>query len=243
MNIVDLIIILLIIFGAVSGFKKGFTRSLVSALGVVAVVVLAFLLKNPVSVFLYEHLPFFEFGGIIKGVTVLNIALYEIIAFLIVAAVLGLILKILSVVTSIFEHLLSITVVLGIPSKILGAVVGALEWFVIVFIALYIINMPFVSINVDEVRNSQLTPTILNSTPLLSNAIEDTTKVIDEFTVLKDKYKDSDVNTNEFNRETLDLFLKYNVVTVKSVDKLVEDNKLKITGIEDIISKYRNGEN
>ena len=58
MNIVDVIIILLIAFGGVMGFKRGFTRSLVSALGTIAIVVLAFLLKNPVSVLLYENLPF-----------------------------------------------------------------------------------------------------------------------------------------------------------------------------------------
>ena len=35
-----------------------------------------------------KFLPFFNFGGIIKGVTVLNIALYEAIAFILVAGIL-----------------------------------------------------------------------------------------------------------------------------------------------------------
>ena len=240
MNIIDFLIILLIVLGAVIGFKRGFTRSLVSAVGTIVIVVLAFLLKNPVSVVLYEHLPFFQFGGIIKGVTVLNIALYELLAFIIVLAVLGIVLKILMVVTSIFEKLLNITIILGIPSKILGAIVGALEWFVIVFIGLYILNMPM--INVKEVEESKLTSPILNSTPLLSNVIEDMTKVVDEFIVIKDRYQDQDVDTQEFNKETLDLFLKYDVVTVESIEKLIADKKLTIENVEDILSKYREGE-
>lgn len=241
MNIVDFIIVLLIISGAVLGFKRGFTRSLVSALGIIAIVILAFLLKNPVSVLLYEHLPFFQFGGIIKGVTVLNVALYELLAFIIVFAILGIALKLITVVTSIFEKILSITIILGIPSKILGALVGAFEWFVIVFIGIYILNMPM--INIKEVKQSKLAPTILTSTPVLSGIINDSTKVIEEFTSIKDRYNDSNVNTDEFNKETLDLFLKYDIVTVESIEKLVSDGKLKINDIEKILIKYRNEEN
>lgn len=240
MNIVDLIIIILILFGAVIGFKRGFTKSLVSAVGLIAIVVIAFLLKNPVSTVLYEHLPFFQFGGVIKGVTVLNIALYELLAFIIVLAILGIVLKILMIATSIFERILTLTIILGIPSKILGAIIGALEWFILVFIGLYVLNMPVV--NVKEINNSTLAPKILNNTPILSGVIKDTNDVINEFASIKDRYTDKNVDTNEFNKETLDLFLKYNVVSVDSVDKLIKDNKLKIDGIDEVLVKYRKEE-
>ena len=240
MNIVDLIIIILILFGAVIGFKRGFTKSLVSAVGLIAIVIIAFLLKNPVSTVLYEHLPFFQFGGVIKGVTVLNIALYELLAFIIVLAILGIVLKILMIATSIFERILTLTIILGIPSKILGAVIGALEWFILVFIGLYVLNMPVV--NVKEIDNSTLAPKILNNTPILSGVIKDTNDVINEFASIKDRYTDKNVDTNEFNKETLELFLKYNVVSVDSVDKLIKDNKLKIDGIDEVLVKYRKEE-
>lgn len=240
MNIVDLIIIILILFGAVIGFKRGFTKSLVSAVGLIAIVIIAFLLKNPVSTVLYEHLPFFQFGGVIKGVTVLNIALYELLAFIIVLAILGIVLKILMIATSIFERILTLTIILGIPSKILGAIIGALEWFILVFIGLYALNMPVV--NVKEINNSTLAPKILNNTPILSGVIKDTNDVINEFASIKDRYTDKNVDTNEFNKETLDLFLKYNVVSVDSVDKLIKDNKLKIDGIDEVLVKYRKEE-
>lgn len=240
MNIVDLIIIIVILFGAVIGFKRGFTKSLVSAVGLIAIVIIAFLLKNPVSTVLYEHLPFFQFGGVIKGVTVLNIALYELLAFIIVLAILGIVLKILMIATSIFERILTLTIILGIPSKILGAIIGALEWFILVFIGLYVLNMPVV--NVKEINNSTLAPKILNNTPILSGVIKDTNAVINEFASIKDKYTDKNVDTNEFNKETLDLFLKYNVVSVDSIDKLIKDNKLKIDGIDEVLVKYRKEE-
>ena len=52
MNIVDVIIILILVSGGVLGFKRGFTSELVQSLGFFVAVIIAFLLKNPVSVFL-----------------------------------------------------------------------------------------------------------------------------------------------------------------------------------------------
>ena len=72
LNIIDIIIIVFILLGALVGFKRGVTKQLVSCLGLIAVVILSFLLKNPVSIFLYEHLPFFKFAGVLKGVTSLK---------------------------------------------------------------------------------------------------------------------------------------------------------------------------
>ena len=237
MNIVDLIITTLVVFGAVVGFKRGFTRSLVSALGFIVITVLAFFLKNPVSVFLYENLPFFKFGGVIKGVTVLNIALYEILAFVIVLAILGILLKVLILATSIFEKVLNATIILGIPSKLAGAVVGVVQWFVIVFVALYALSLPV--FNIVEVNESKMKDLILNSTPILSNFVDDSMKVVDEFAGIKDKYKDNNSNAEQFNKEVLDLFLKYDIVKVSSIDKLVEKEKLQINNIEEVLSPYR----
>ncbi len=239
MKIVDIVILIIILLGAVICFKRGFTRSLVSALGFIVIAILAYFLKNPLSILLYENLPFFKFGGILKGVTVLNIALYELLAFVIVLAILGVALKILMVATSVFEKILKMTIILGIPSKIMGAVVGALEAFVIVFISLYALSLPIFNISI--VNDSNWKDTILNKTPILSAFSKDTMQVIDEFASIKEKYKDNNKNAEEFNKEVLDLFLKYDVVKVSSIDKLVEKEKLQINNIEEILMKYREG--
>lgn len=236
MNIVDAIILLFILSGAVVGFKRGFTKQVISFLGIFVVIVLAFWLKNPVSIFFYEHFPFFKFGGVLKGVTVLNIALYELIALLILVFILTFILKVLVFASSIFERLLKFTIILGIPSKILGAIVGVVESFVWVFIILYVFSLPV--FNIGMIKESKFRSGILKNTPLLSNFADNTLKVIEEFADLKEKYEQTP-NANEFNKETLDLFLGYNIITVKSVDKLIEKDKLKIEGIETVLECYR----
>ena len=229
MNIIDFIIILFILSGAIIGFKRGFTRQLVSLVSFFAIIILAFMFKNPVSIFLYEHLPFFKFGGILKGVTVLNIALYELIAFLFMALILTIIFKILTIVTNIFEKILKMTIILSIPSKIAGAIVGIIENYIWIFIVLYILSFPV--FNIDIINQSKYRNNILNNTPILSNFIEPTMNALTEFGELKNKYENTD--------NALDLFLKYDVITVESVDKLIEQDKLKIDDVDTILNKYR----
>lgn len=236
MNIIDIIIILFLILGAYIGFKQGFTKSLVSFLGILFVAIIAYFLKNPVSEFLMSFCPFFNFGGIIKGVTVLNIAIYEIIAFILVFSILIIALKALLLATGILETILKFTIILGIPSKILGSIVGIIKHYVIIFFVLYFLSMPNF-VDVEFIKNSNYREPILRNTPLLSNVAESTLKVLDEFKGLSDKYTDTE-NSNEFNLETLDLFLKYKVVTVDIVKKLENNGKIDIKGMDMVISKY-----
>lgn len=236
MNITDFLIIIFIVLGAFVGAKQGFTKALVSFLGTIIVVVLAYFLKNPVSEFLMSFCPFFSFGGIIKGVTVLNIAVYEVIAFIAVYFILMAILNALLFATGIFEKILKFTIVLGMPSAIFGAIIGAIKNYVIAFFVLYILSMPNF-VDVDFVKNSSFREPILSNTPLLSNVVGTALEALDEFKGLADKYTDS-TDTNSYNLETLDVFLKYKIVTVDTVKKLDESGKIEIDGIETVLSKY-----
>ena len=236
MSVIDFLIIIFVLLGAVVGFKQGFTKSLLNFIGVIIAAMLAYVLKNPVSDILMKFGYFFEFGGVIKGVTVLNIAVYEIIAFLFVFSILMILLRVLLVTSGILETILKFTIILGVPSKILGAIVGLIKNYVIVFFVLYLLSMPNF-VDVGFVKNSKFREPILKNTPLLSSVAESSLKVLDEFKGLSDKYTEAD-NSNEFNLETLDLFLKYKVVTVDTVKKLDESGKIKIDGIENILNKY-----
>jgi len=237
MAVVDILIIIFILFGAVVGFKQGFTKSLVNCIGVILVAVIAYILKNPLSNFLMSIGPFFEFGGIIKGVTVLNIALYEMIAFGLIFGVLMTVLKIVSITTGIFEAILNFTIVFGIPSKILGAIVGVIKNYIIVFFVLYILSTPAFS-SIEFMEQSKYREPILQDTPLLSKAAETSMNIFNEFKSLKDKYENTD-SSNQFNLETLDLFLKYKLVTPDTVQNLSDKGKIHINGIEGIIQKYK----
>ncbi len=237
MNITDFLIVIFVLLGAFVGAKQGFTKALVSFLGTVIVVILAYFLKNPVSEFLMSFCPFFNFGGIIKGVTVLNIAVYEVIAFVLMFVILMAVLNALLFATGIFEKILKFTIVLGMPSAIFGAIIGAIKNYVIVFFVLYILSMPNF-VDVSFVKDSKFREPILANTPLLSHIAGSALEALDEFKGLADKYTSSE-DTNAYNLETLDVFLKYKIVTVKTTEKLVESGKISIEGIDSVLNKYR----
>lgn len=235
MGIVDILIIIFICIGGFVGFKRGVVKQLVSAAGIFVVTVLSFFLKNPVSVFFYENLPFFKFGGLFKGVTVLNIALYEFVAFLVVFLILMFLWRIVIFASSIIQRIINLSFLLGIPSKILGTLIGIIEYYFISFIIIYILVLPLFSVR--EVVNSKYAQFILNDTPVISSFVSENSQFISEFASLKEKYENTK-SANEFNYETLDLFLKYDIININSVKRLRDKNKLDIKGIDELIKKY-----
>ena len=236
LNILDAVIILMLLLGAVLGFKRGIIKSAVMFGGAILVIVLAYLLKNPVSIFLYNNLPFFKLGGIFEGVSVINILIYEAIAFLITFSILMIILRILIMVSSVIEKFLNMTIVLGIPSKILGAIFGLLEAFLFVFVALY--AMFQFNIFRTITNDSLYAKKIVGSTPVLSNAVSDTFDSFKEIYDLQEKYATKNKNSEEYNKEALEILLKNEVISPASVRKLAEKGKINIDNIDEIIERY-----
>lgn len=223
MNLLDIVIIIFIICGALLGFKRGFTKELVEAAGFIFIVILAYLLKNPLSVLFYEHLPFLKIG-ILKGVEVLNILIYEILAFIVILSILGILLRVLLLATSVFEKILNATVILSLPSKILGAIIGVLHHYVLAFIVLYILTLT--CFDYEIVSESKYREKIVDNTPILSMFINDSVNVVNEFKTLKQKYDDKTISESDFNCSAIKLFLKYKLVDSDSISKLIERGKI-----------------
>lgn len=235
MNYIDYIIIGVLIICIVKGFVNGAIKTAISFAGGFLVLIMAYLLKNPVSLFLYDHLPFFKLGGLLSGISVFNIIIYELLSFLIVASVLMVIYKIILHITNIIEKILKITIILAIPSKIIGLAVGFVEGVVVCFIALFIAFQ--FSITKEYVEKSKYGNLILTNTPFLSNATKDIYKSLDEIYKVAEDYKDS-TDRNAANLEALDIILKYKLITPSTVKKLIIENKLKINGATEILEKY-----
>ncbi len=233
MNIIDIAIILFLILGGLIGFKKGFITKLASFLGMFLVIVLAFILKNYVSVLLYENLPFFRFGGIIKGIGAINVLLYEFIAFLIVLAALVFLLRIILLLTGLLEKLVKMTLFLSIPSKILGFIIGVFESYVYIFIILLVLSLPV--FNISFIKDAKSPQVILGNTPILSSASGHLIDVYTEVYEVIENQKDK--SNTETNEDIMEILLKYDVITVESAEKLIEGNKVEVED-KDFIEKY-----
>lgn len=231
MNLLDVIILLTLGLGAVTGFIRGFFKQTVMFVGTILIVVLSFILKNPLSMILYENLPFFRFGGL----TSLNILLYEVLAFFICLGVLSLTLSIIIKISGIIEKLLKLTIILALPSKILGMIVGIIQSIVILYAILFVLSIPV--FNVPFLKESKYANIILTKTPVMSNIANDainTFNEIKEFTTKEINIKEID-NTNS---KIVDIMLKNDVVTIESIKFLNEKEKIKLINIDDLINKY-----
>lgn len=223
-NIIDAVIFLIVLLGGVIGFKEGVIKKLTSIVGLIIVVVLSFILKNNLSVFFYENLPFFDFWGVFKGVQVLNIVFYEMLAFLIIASVLTIVYKVILGITGIIEKILKATVILSIPSKILGFFVGLIENYIWVYIVLFILTLPI--INFKMLYESKSAMFIMEKTPILSKYTDKTLVIYNDLYEIIDN-KESKTN-EQINKESLELMLKHDIITKESAEKLIKKNKIAI---------------
>ena len=221
MNILDAVIVVLLLVGILGGIRRGIVKEAVLLVGLVLIVVLSWHLRLPVSTFLYKHLPFFGFNGLFKGVSILNILLYELIAFLAVFAILSIILSVLLKISGIIEKILKATIILGIFSKLGGAIVGFIEGYIIVFIILFIMHQPF--INVSGIEGSKLSNLILEHTPVLSSTTDKTRKTVEEIYEITERLKD---NKDELNEELIQIFIKYDIISNENLEYLKEKGKI-----------------
>ena len=231
--IIDIIIVFFLIVGALVGFKRGVIKSAAMFVGAIVAILFAFVLKNPLASLFYEFFPFFNFGGIFEGLTVLNIVLYEAIAFVIVYAILLTILQIVIHVTGFIEKILNFTIVLGIPSKLLGALFGVFESFIFIFIGLFLLAQ--IPSTTEFVQQGKLPNAIMTSSPVLSSLTKDYYDSFKDILSIKDKNMN---NKNEYNLECLDIMLKHKIVKKNAVEYLIKNGKLTIDGAEEVLKKY-----
>lgn len=224
-SIVDLVIIVFILFGFLIGYRRGVIKQGVMTIGLVLSLVLAFYLKNPISDYMYKHFPFFEFDLIIKNASVLNILLYETIAFVISFSILEIILIVLIKVSNIAETIIKMTVILKYPSKILGALLGGVEYYLLAFIILLILSQPTFNFNNSElIRTSKLKEIVITNSTILSSEAK---TLVDTFDEVNDLIKNSKkMSSKKFNCEAMKIMVDKKIIDKKSAKYLYDSKKI-----------------
>ena len=240
MTAIDIVIILLLIMFGVVGWKQGIIKEAVQLIGMIIILVIAFMFKGELGNIFCKWLPFFNFNGSpLEGMTTLNILLYQVLGFVIIFTVLYAIYTIILKLSGVFQKILDWTIILLIPSKIGGLIIGLLEGYILLFVLLLIITgLP--ANYTSNFTNSNLVQTIVYKTPILSSASKDVTNSMKDIYVLVDEVAQKKITTNEANLKTVDIMLKYDLVTPKTVEQLVILDKLKgVKEIDAVIAKYK----
>lgn len=236
-NILDVAIILILIMSAIVGFKRGAIKEIVSLVGIIIVFIVAFSLKGVLGNVLCKWLPFFNFAGNLEGVTVLNILLYQLIAFLIIYSLLFSVYMIVMKISGIVQKIVHMTVILWLPSKLIGAVVAFITGYVMVFVVLLALLIPLK--DTDMFKESKFANYVVYDTPILAGSAENISRSINEVYTLGEELSKGDISKNEANLETMDILLKYKIVSPETARQLIVLDKLDgISGLDSVIKRY-----
>lgn len=237
MNILDIGIVLILIMSAIVGFKRGAIKEIVSLVGIIIVFIVAFAFKGVLGNVLCKWLPFFNFAGNLEGVTVLNILLYQLIAFLIIYSLLFSVYMIVMKISGIVQKIVHMTVILWLPSKLIGAVVAFVTGYVMVFVVLLALLIPLK--DTDIFRESRFANYIVYDTPILADSADNISSSINEVYTLGEELSKGDISKNEANLETMDILLKYKIVSPETARQLIVLDKLDgISGLDSVIKRY-----
>ena len=236
MNIVDYVIIGILLLSAFAGFRRGVITSSVSLVGTLIVIILAFYLKNPISALMYQHLPFFNLGGRFEGVSVFNIVIYEGIAYIVAVILLAIILKIILKFSGIVDKVINMTIILGLPNKILGAIVGFVHGYLLVFLCIFVVSAT--GLLSEQARESDYAIFIKERTPILSAMVSDTYTSINEIWRIVIEHENSE-NMDEANLRSLEVLLRYNVITPDSARRLIASGRIDTPGASEVVDRFR----
>lgn len=233
LNIFNIAIVLILIGYIIGGWKNGIVKETTTFIGIILVFFLSYYLKGIVGNFLCTLLPFFEFDGLVS----LNILMYQGIAFLLLYSIFMALYRFLLKISNGLQKIINATIILVIPSKVLGAIIGFIEGWIFLFILLMVLLVPLKDF--DQYKNSTLTNVVLFKTPVISKTVKPFTKAVVEINDISKKIAKKKIKTNEANLESINIMLKYKIVNKKTIEKLVETNKIdNVKNIDSILVNY-----
>lgn len=237
MNLLDVFIIMIFLSFFVMGFKNGVIREVVNLVGIILVLVVSYLLKDWIGYYLCIYAPFFEFSGALKGFSSFNILMYQGISFFIVFGVLLSIYAMIVKTSALIQKIVNLTIILILPSKILGGIVGILKGWLLLFMSLIILMIPFGSSSF--IRESSLTKKILYQTPVISNYTGKFMNSLKDVYEMVHQVRKKKITSTEADIKSIKIMLDYKMVNRKTVETLLEKNKLaNKEEIQSLLNQY-----
>ena len=208
MNLVDIFFLLIILVCGLIGLKRGFFKELVLTVGYIILLIISYKLITPTANLIIS---------LVKvGNNPINLLIYQIIAFLVVFIILSIIFQLIVFLTNALEKLLNITIVLGIFSKILGFILGLVKGVIVAYLLSLLFTLPMFN-NIAMFRNSTVRTELLTKMPNIK-----LNQIVNEISKL-------DINSNDFNKQVLQILIKYNILTKEKVIDMVKSGQLDST--------------
>jgi len=169
----DIILLLVLLTGLFVGAKRGLIVQLIHMTGFIIALIVAYTYYKPLAEKFVLWIPYPTVGSN----TSLSFAIdrldldqtfYQLIAF---ALIFFAVKFALQLVASMFDFL-SYLPVLGVFSKIAGAILGFIEFYILLFILLYVMALLPIAIFQSLIENSIIVDSMLEHTPFLSETVK-----------------------------------------------------------------------
>jgi len=169
----DIIILILLLAGLLVGAKRGLIVQLIHMTGFIIALIVAYSYYKPLAEKFVLWIPYPTVGSnstLTLAIDRLDLdqTFYQLIAFALIFFVVKFALQL---VASMFDFL-SYLPVLGFVSKIAGAVLGFIEFYILLFIVIYVIALLPIDTFQSLIENSSLAGTMLENTPFISETVK-----------------------------------------------------------------------
>lgn len=169
---IDLILLILLVFGIFVGLKRGFILQLLHLVGFIIAFIVAMRYYDVISPHLklwvpYPDLPENASWAVFLGETSMESAFYNAIAFFIIFFAVRILLQIIA---SMLDFVAELPILRSL-NKLLGGVFGFIEVYLILFLLLYIGALVPVELVQTIIEQSGIATFIIEQTPYLSEEI------------------------------------------------------------------------
>lgn len=170
----DLLIIFLLLGGLITGFRRGLIVQLIHMTGFIVALLVAYSYYKQLADKFVLWIPY---PGVtddtklsfVVGELNLDETFYRILAFVLIFIVVKFALQLIA---SMFDFLKYLPV-LGFIARITGAILGFIEFYIVLFLVLYLGYMLPVEFIQNAIDNSILAGTMFEHTPFLSETVKD----------------------------------------------------------------------
>lgn len=170
---IDLVIIILLVAGLVSGARRGLIVQLIQMAGFLISIIVAYLYYKPLAEKLVLWIPY---PSVDENTTLkfaveqldLSQTFYQLLAFALIFFVVKFAIQILA---SLFDFLRYIPILGGL-NRLLGGVLGVVEAYLLIFIVLYVLALLPIDGIQKYIEESFLTTLMLEYTPILSKVFQ-----------------------------------------------------------------------
>lgn len=169
----DLLILFLFLGGLITGFRRGLIVQLIHMTGFIIAIIVAYIYYIPLSEKFVLWIPYPGVTAASKlswtvGHLDLDQTFYRVLAFVIIFIAVKFALQLIA---SMFDFLKFLPV-LGFLSRFGGAILGLVEFYILIFLVLYLLAMLPLDFIQDIIGKSLLADAIFEKTPIFSEAVK-----------------------------------------------------------------------